>query len=465
MDSQPNQPVDLFLGDHFWKRPLPKLLPAPSVARGFVLHVELLGSDPRVWRRIEVPGDLLLPDLHLVLQAAMGWLDVHLHKFRTGMDHNAGEFVTEFDLDEGFEGLLEDDVRLDQVVAVEGDQLWYDYDFGDGWEHELRVERVLDEAPKDPTCVAGEFACPPEDCGGLGGHHELALWVRSDFDEALRPEVFDSADQARDWLPPGWHPDVFSLAEANEIISALLAEPIPVVAELAELLRVSEEHGFGLLRPALTHPVLHGATEVSEKDAVRMTEGIRVLLDVIGDGKELTKAGYLKPVEVREIAERTGLTKWWIGEANREDQTRGVLRLRTTVRALGLLAVRKGKIAPTQAARKVADDPQALLGHILSRLPLGKSESDRQAGWMALVVAGQENRAGEWDERVSSLMYDLGWRDGRDPRALPFPASPTLDVLEILSGVPGKGWRAIGKDPAVSAAARSVMRAGTSKID
>ena len=132
----------------FRRRPEPQLLPVPSVVRGFRIRIDLQRTKPPVWRRVEVPGDILLPRLHEVIQAAMGWTDSHLHRFRTSNDRNAPEFLTQFDLDEGDEGMLEDDVRLDQVVANEGDRLWYDYDFGDDWKHLLRVEKVLDDPPR-----------------------------------------------------------------------------------------------------------------------------------------------------------------------------------------------------------------------------------------------------------------------------------------------------------------------------
>ena len=132
----------------FRRRPEPQLLPVPSVVRGFRIRIDLQRTKPPVWRRVEVPGDILLPRLHEVIQAAMGWTDNHLHRFRTSNDRNPPEFLTQFDLDEGDEGMLEDDVRLDQVVANEGDRLWYDYDFGDDWKHLLRVEKVLDDPPR-----------------------------------------------------------------------------------------------------------------------------------------------------------------------------------------------------------------------------------------------------------------------------------------------------------------------------
>jgi len=136
------------------------LRPTPTEVRGFRVRLDLRHAKPPVLRRIEVPGDLTLPRLHDVIQAAMAWTDSHLHRFRTGSDHHSPYFVTNFDLDEGEEGVLEDDVRLDQLMAIEGDELWYEYDFGDGWDHVLKVRAVLDEPPAEVRCTSGRLACP-----------------------------------------------------------------------------------------------------------------------------------------------------------------------------------------------------------------------------------------------------------------------------------------------------------------
>jgi hypothetical protein len=343
--------------DDLWHRPEPELLHVPATVRGFRIRVDLQRTKPPVWRRIEVPGDLLLPRLHDVIQTAMGWTDSHLHRFRTGNGRNAAEFLTQFDIDEGDEGMLEDNVRLDQILSAAGDRLWYDYDFGDDWEHVLRVEKVLDSPPSTPVCVGGKLACPPEDCGGVWGYSELADWVRGGYDDTLRPEVFESTDEARAWLPDGWHPDLFDIDETNELIAAIVAEPIPVVEELASLLDLARNRGARGLRNALAHPVVSGATDVSADVAADLTDPFGVLLDVIGDGMTLTGAGYLKPAAVEQIAHRTGITEWWIGKANREDLTWPVAELRATARALGLVSVRKGRIAPTHAIAQRRDDP------------------------------------------------------------------------------------------------------------
>src|SRR3954447_5816964 len=213
----------------------PTLRPVPAQVRGFRVRLDLHGSKPPVWRRLELPSDLTLPRLHDVIQAAMGWYDGHLHRFRTGSDHRSPYFVTSFDVDEGDDGVLEDDVRLDQLVAAEGDELWYEYDFGDGWDHRLRVEEVLDEPPTSVRCTGGRMACPPEDCGGVGGYQELAAWVRNGYDDALLPDGFDNAAGAHDWLPVDWHPDHFDFEEVNVALGVAAGGPLTVTGELAEL--------------------------------------------------------------------------------------------------------------------------------------------------------------------------------------------------------------------------------------
>lgn len=203
---------------------LPTLRRKPRRVRGFRVRLDLRYAKPPVWRRLILPGDLTLDQLHAVIQGAMGWSDYHLHRFRTGADHWAPHFITEFDLEEGDEGILEDDVRLDQLVADSGDSLWYEYDFGDGWDHVLKVEEVLPDPPAEVQLVTGRRACPPEDVGGIGGYAEVAEWVESRYDDALLPEQFENATHAHDWLPVDWHPAAFDRDLAADAIRRALDE-------------------------------------------------------------------------------------------------------------------------------------------------------------------------------------------------------------------------------------------------
>jgi len=153
--------------------------------------------EPPIWRRLLVPADVTLPALHDILQAAMGWLDCHLHQFVIGDTR-----YIEPDPDE-LHGEPEDKderrVKLGSVVKSVGAAFLYEYDFGDGWAHEIRLEKIepTQEGVVYPACIGGARACPPEDCGGPPGymrllkalarptdprHRELVEWAGEDFD-------------------------------------------------------------------------------------------------------------------------------------------------------------------------------------------------------------------------------------------------------------------------------------------
>lgn len=166
--------------------------------RTFRIKVTLQDVRPPVWRRLLVPADIALPTLHEVLQEAMGWTDSHLHMFVAGdrcfAPHGDREAIGEDSRE----------VRLVDLAPGQGARLLYEYDFGDGWTHDILVESVVDEPCARVRCIKGRRRCPPEDCGGPWGygqllaarvdpgherHEQLAAWVGSDFD----PEEFDAA--------------------------------------------------------------------------------------------------------------------------------------------------------------------------------------------------------------------------------------------------------------------------------
>src|SRR5664280_1625657 len=157
--------------------------PPPQESNLLTLTIALRGSKPRIWRRLSLRGDLTLDVVHTVFQAVMGWSDSHLHRFQPCNGHRYDEpyFVTACDEEDGEQGTREDGVRLDQVLRVPGDRLTYLYDFGDGWEHRVTLESLtpLTLGNREPVCLSGARACPPEDVGGIHGHHDVAAWLRA----------------------------------------------------------------------------------------------------------------------------------------------------------------------------------------------------------------------------------------------------------------------------------------------
>jgi len=129
----------------------------------YQLKVVLLGISPMIWRRLLIRSDHTIADLHPILQIAMGWTDTHLHQFRIhGKKYRIARLGGISFRDNPHQVCLADlGLRL-------GECFFYDYDFGDHWQHQLRVEAILTPEPNRgySICVAGKRACPPEDCGG-----------------------------------------------------------------------------------------------------------------------------------------------------------------------------------------------------------------------------------------------------------------------------------------------------------
>ena len=138
----------------------------------YALKVTLLGTSPPIWRRILVPREITLRDLHRTLQTVMGWSDSHLHQFRAGAKIAA-----------------EHRTKLGELIGRAGDRLLYEYDFGDCWQHELLLEEILlGDDTFQQMCVAGKRSCPPEDCGGPPGFAEL-LQARQDANHPSHQEA------------------------------------------------------------------------------------------------------------------------------------------------------------------------------------------------------------------------------------------------------------------------------------
>ncbi len=175
----------------------------------YQLKVTLQGSKPPICRRLHVRGSTTLADLHRVFQIAMGWTDSHLHLFRVGA-------VEYGDPDPESDMPMRDErrVRVEQI-ATAGERFTYAYDFGDGWEHRVLVERVLAPEPdaRYPLVLTGKRACPPEDVGGIGGY--------GDFLAALAdPEDPEHATWT-EWIGGAFDPDAFD----GEAINRALRRP------------------------------------------------------------------------------------------------------------------------------------------------------------------------------------------------------------------------------------------------
>ena len=161
----------------------------------FQFKITLLDIRPAIWRRIQV-RDCMLGDLHQHIQAAMGWETCHLHQF--SIDGEQYGPPSPDDMDFGMEMIDEDGVQLSGLLPKSGKKTrWvYEYDFGDGWRHEVAFEGYppAEKGTKFPMCLEGERACPPEDCGGP--------WGFADYLEALADPKHEQHDELLEWRGP-----------------------------------------------------------------------------------------------------------------------------------------------------------------------------------------------------------------------------------------------------------------------
>lgn len=176
---------------------------APAI---YQLKVTLRGIKPPIWRRFQVGSDVTFHELHSTIQRVMGWEDYHLHEFEVnGLSITDEETLFPW----GGEDKAEHEVMLREAVIKVGQVFNYEYDFGDGWEHKLILEKVLpvDAAVTYPRCLAGRRACPPEDIGGV--------WAYQYFLEALEDPEHEEHESNLEWLGDEFDPELFEAAEVN----------------------------------------------------------------------------------------------------------------------------------------------------------------------------------------------------------------------------------------------------------
>ena len=186
----------------------------PTAGKGsapiYQLKIILIGTKPPVWRRLQVPGNANLGWLHAVLQVAVGWTNSHLHQFKVG-----GAFYSDprhhFAEYEGDPEILDESkFTLQELAPRAKDSFGYEYDFGDSWEHEITVEKILTPDAKAATaalCLDGARACPPEDCGGIWGYANLLKILK----DRKPPEHKDM----KEWVGGSFNSEAFDVAKTN----------------------------------------------------------------------------------------------------------------------------------------------------------------------------------------------------------------------------------------------------------
>ena len=170
----------------------------------YQMKVTLLDIRPPIWRRFLVASDRTLYRLQLILQTVMGWDNYHLYRFTI-------DGVRFGEPDEEYEPDIKHARRtkLCKIIDAENQKIFYTYDYGDGWEHEILVENILPmtSGTQYPICLEGERACPPEDCGGPPGYDRLLEIIQNPGDEEYEHMML--------WVGGHFDPEAFDLQEVN----------------------------------------------------------------------------------------------------------------------------------------------------------------------------------------------------------------------------------------------------------
>lgn len=177
----------------------------PSKTTVYQLKVTLRNIKPPIWRRLQVESSITLSKLHLIIQAAMGWYNCHLHSFTIG-----GIEYGKPEPNYGLELRDENKAKLGSLIKQEKAKFFYTYDFGDSWEHLILVEKILPKEPNItyPICIKAKRACPPEDCGGPWGYME--------FLEAIQNPNHPEHESFLEWLGGSFDSEFYDLNEINQ---------------------------------------------------------------------------------------------------------------------------------------------------------------------------------------------------------------------------------------------------------
>ncbi|HEX6325258.1 MAG TPA: plasmid pRiA4b ORF-3 family protein [Jiangellaceae bacterium] len=214
--GDPRQMLDLLLSagsgsDMEDYSPPSPLRPRRGEVVTYQVRIDLKGAKPPCWRRLLLASDLMLDELHAVLQAAFGWFDGHMHQFAAGGSSfyhaDSEQYLTEYDLEDGDEGIAERDVRLDELLVDVGERFFYLYDFGDNWEHVIKLEAVSPRDPDTPraVCMKGRRPSPPEDCGGIYGYELLTA-----ANDSSNPRHQEALAKLRNAYGPDFDPSDYS---------------------------------------------------------------------------------------------------------------------------------------------------------------------------------------------------------------------------------------------------------------
>ena len=413
----------------------------PSTSRPVLrLRITLEESEPEIWRTFDVDPSLTLADLHDAIQLIMGWRNSHLHEF-TEVDRwdrsngiprigRAPRVWGMTDIDAPEEVVPDTTVTIAEAFDHDG-PLYYQYDFGDSWNHRLElIERGTTDAGESPVNVVhGERRCPYEDAGGMHGYAEklavmadpthpdhefITEWVNATLGpwRTSDPEHFDAAAVQRG-LDRRFGAGEGSIPSLSLLGTYLERLPASLGAELTTHLEMSG--AFDLPRPTIT-------------DMAEVLTPLQWLIDTVGlEGIPLSKAGWMPPAVVREGMTTLGWARDWM-RATSEATTPPLRNLRESAMRMGIVRKFKGRLVLGAEAKKSLGDIERLWDLTAARVLRGLDASETDAGLFLLMGIADGTitaRNDGWQSIVFGLEC-LGW-------SMPDPEGFTQSTIRDLT--------------------------------
>ncbi|UCC16671.1 MAG: plasmid pRiA4b ORF-3 family protein [Dehalococcoidales bacterium] len=175
----------------------------------YEIKIQLRGIKPSIWRTIRISPQTSLPKLHRIIQKTMGWTNSHLHLFEIDeVLYGDGEFDWDLDIND-YRGL-----SINRIFNERRKSFVYEYDLGDSWKHDITLLYTIAGKPEEKiTCVAGERACPPEDCGGVPGYYNLLRILSDPSDEDY--------DEMLEWVGGKYDPAYFDVSATDRVLKRI----------------------------------------------------------------------------------------------------------------------------------------------------------------------------------------------------------------------------------------------------
>ena len=450
----------------------------PSSTRTFLrLRISLVESEPEIWRTFDIDASLTLADLHDAIQIIMGWRDSHLHEFTDRDPWEARNRVARIGRPERRWGMTDVDAPEGLVpdstvtIAEAFDQdgpLFYEYDFGDGWTHQIElIERgPMDAAEPAVTVVRGERRAPFEDSGGVHGYAEIVKAIG----DPTHPEHKRFTEWVTGTIGP-WRssdPEHFDAAAVQRALDRRFGAGDSRILPASALGTLLDRLPSLAAAELVGHLDAAGMLEVPRPTVEQMAEVIapfQWLIDAVGaDGLALTQAGWMPPAVVLDGMTTLGWRERWIGEANREDITVPMRLFRETATRMGIVRKVKGRLLLGADAKKCIGDVGKTWDLATSRVLRGLTDSEVDPGTLLLVGIAEGTITADGDawEAIAFGLETRGWV-ARDPRGF----TPTVigdltarlvDVLEPLRVLSdGSRYRPREAAPAARAFARDAL--------